>query len=152
MKTREYHGFSKTPTYQCWLDMIARCTRTTNPAWEDYGGRGISVHPSWMEFSNFVADMGEKPDGLTLDRKNNDGPYSPDNCRWATPQEQAQNQRVRKDNKTGVRGVHWFAKRGLYQVHLCVSGRNKTIGSRADFFEACCLRKSAENRLLNPLA
>jgi hypothetical protein len=82
-----------TPTYFSWEGMIQRCTNRRYPKWENYGGRGITVCDRWKSFVNFLADMGERPDGKTLDRIDNDGNYEPDNCRWATLQEQRANQR-----------------------------------------------------------
>ncbi len=82
--------------------MRDRCRNPNHPFWEDYGGRGITVCDRWMlrgqGFWNFVEDMGPCPEGLTLDRKDNDKGYSPDNCRWATPKIQYRNQRHPKIN------------------------------------------------------
>ncbi len=73
--------------------MKDRCLNPNDKNYKNYGGRGITVCERWMDFTNFLADMGEKPEGLTLDRINNDGNYEPGNCRWATWKEQRRNQR-----------------------------------------------------------
>lgn len=88
------HGLSKThPLYQVWLSMRERCNNPKCKGYPNYGGRGIKVDPLWSSFERFVADMGERPKGHSLDRKDNDGNYTPSNCKWSTPQEQALNSR-----------------------------------------------------------
>lgn len=87
----EHHGMSSTRTYRSWQKMLARCRNPNSSAWKDYGGRGIAVCERWHSFTNFLADMGERPEGRSLDRIDVDGNYEPDNCRWATPREQRNN-------------------------------------------------------------
>lgn len=71
--------------------MKARCDDENRPQFKDWGGRGITYDPRWAVFENFLADMGEPPPGKTLDRRDNDGNYNKDNCRWTTPREQRLN-------------------------------------------------------------
>ncbi len=89
------HGKSSTRTYNIWLCIIQRCTNPNHPAYGDYGGRGITICKRWLTFENFLADMGECPVGLTIERLNNDtGNYEPENCVWATRKTQCRNQRT----------------------------------------------------------
>lgn len=88
------HGGYGTRTYRIWAGMIQRCENPNKEGYANYGGRGISVCPEWRaSFEAFLSDMGEAPDAYSLDRIDNDGDYTKDNCRWATSKEQAFNTR-----------------------------------------------------------
>lgn len=129
-------------TYSVWSAMIQRCTNPKNVQWADYGGRGITVCDRWRSFERFLEDMGEKPAGLSLDRKDNAllvDSYSKANCRWATRIEQNQNKRPRRKYKltredaNDVRALVGFgftrqevAKAfdvSLPNVHMIISGK-----------------------------
>lgn len=91
------HGLSKTPTYRTWADMRNRCQNPNNQAYANYGGRGIIVSERWSSYLNFLSDMGEKPSKLhSIERVDTNGPYSQDNCCWATKITQARNTRTNK--------------------------------------------------------
>ena len=88
------HGRSKSAMYQSYATMISRCHNPKFPKYQSYGARGIVVCKRWREdFAAFLSDMGERPTGKTLDRIDNDGNYEPNNCRWATAEEQQANKR-----------------------------------------------------------
>ena len=88
------HGMSNTRTYITWQHMKDRCYNSNHVYYDNYGGRGITVCGMWLDsFENFLEDMGERPEGQSIDRINNDGNYEPSNCRWATRKEQYANSR-----------------------------------------------------------
>lgn len=101
--TRALNGKS-IPEYHIWTAMRQRCLKKTNPQYFDYGGRGITICEEWDSFSKFLEDMGLRPDGTTLERKDVNGNYCKENCCWATRKQQTRNRRetVRVEYKGSI--------------------------------------------------
>lgn len=141
MDERFKHGlggrFDRHPLYNTWAKMRARCSSPASPDYPRYGGRGITVCERWEDFAAFVEDMGEKPSiAHTIERIDNDGPYSPSNCEWATRTTQARNRRPRKLSDECGKG-HLFDEANTYYrpggkrgCRLCRQSNMKDFYSR----------------------
>lgn len=127
------HDKCFTTEYHIWTSMKNRCQQNC------VGYENVYVCERWQSFENFYADMGERPEGMSLDRKDPYGDYCPENCRWATPTVQARNTRG-KD-----KGIVWVEKRKKYRVQIGVKGKTQYVGITADINEARILRKQAED-------
>ena len=105
-RKRERHGMSNTPTYHSWAMMKQRCLNEKAESFDRYAGRSIGICQRWQDsFVAFLADMGEKPEGMSLDRIDNDGDYCPENCRWATRTDQNRNNRRVKLSMESARAI-----------------------------------------------
>lgn len=132
--------------YWIWAAMIQRCENKNNKQFYNYGARGITVCKEWRtSFKQFLSDVGVPQNGLTLERKNNDLGYNKDNCYWASRHEQAMNRRIFINNKTGIKGIE-VRTYNAFRVRV---RRNKEIildKTVDNFFDACCIKKSFENK------
>jgi hypothetical protein len=127
-KPRHGHaGPPASPTYQSWRDMLRRCNnpKCKSPDYAHYGGRGIKICPRWYKFEHFLSDMGEKPEGTSIDRIDNDGDYQPSNCRWATWSQQNNNQRDHKKKSNLPRGVRFSAYSRVRPYYATIKIHNK---------------------------
>jgi hypothetical protein len=139
------HGLVNHELYRTWQQMIARCENPRNPGFANYGARGIKVCPRWHSLPAFLADMGERPPGTSLDRKDNAGNYEPSNCRWGTRQQQNRNQRAKRSNSSGFTGVYRL-RSGNYCARIRVNGRDLHLGVFPTLREAIAARLAAQDR------
>ena len=147
--SRKTHGESKTPLYNCWTRMKQRCYNVSDKSYAEYGGRGIRVCSQWVNsFVAFKEDMGSSySEGLELERIDVNKDYMPENCKWATEQEQAWNQRIYKNNKSGCAGVivRPCANGALkYEVRISKDGKEHYLGTYYSITEAVQVRIEAE--------
>lgn len=135
------HGWTGTRTYNIWKGIKKRCYNVKDHAYSRYGGAGILMCDEWKSsFESFLSDMGDCPEGLTIDRINGSDGYHKDNCRWATYTAQARNRRQLTDMPTGVSKL----PSGRYRALICVNYKTSHIGVFDTIEEAAKARKDAE--------
>lgn len=143
-KRRE--GQTTHPLYSTYYGMKGRCLQDTDKDYHRYGGRGINICDRWLGvdgFFNFIEDMGERPKGHTLDRKDTNGDYTPDNCRWADIYTQSGNKR--DSNNTGI---SYLKKYDRFRVRISVNGIAYGLGSYNNIEDALDARKQGEIKYL----
>lgn len=146
LKAVTKHGKSKDLIYFLWNTMMERCYNPNSTSYHKYGERGIKVCERWQVFENFFEDMGDKPDGLSLERIDVNGDYHPDNCKWGTASEQAFNIRKRSNNTSGRTGVDLDAS-GLWRARIWKDKKCYKLGYFESYEEACEARSNAELEL-----
>lgn len=145
------HGLATTKIYHIFWGMLNRCYKETNSAYEYYGGKGIKVCEEWngfdkfMNFYEWAMGNGYK-EGLQLDRIDNDKDYCPENCRWVTAEENARNQKVRKDNTSGYKGINFDKRKNLWAVRISANGKRLYVGRFKKLDDAVKARKEAEKK------
>ena len=131
-ESNKTHGLQNTRIYNIWTKIKGRTLNIKNRQFPYYGGRGITICEEWkndfMSFYNWAMSNGYSEE-LSIDRIDNDGNYCPENCRWTTPTIQNRNQRTRKDNTSGYRGVSFSKNSNLYRVRICINKNYIYLGS-----------------------
>jgi len=117
-KHGHYRGGVESPTVVVWRSMINRCTDPEHQNFKNYGGRGISFDVAWLDFSNFLADMGERPEGYALDRIDPDGHYVKWNCQWACAARQQHTRRDAKLSWEKIERIKWMRLEGFTQQEI----------------------------------
>lgn len=146
MKTYEQHGQRYTPEYQVWASIVKRCYDEGCAQYKDYGERGIIMSHDWRHnFSSFIRDMGQRPDGATIERRDVNKGYDRYNCYWELDRSvQAYNTRLRSNNTSGKAGVMWNTERGKWEAYIYQNKKRKRLGFFEDKEEAIVAREAAE--------
>lgn len=144
-QVRKTHGESSSRTYQTWSNMLSRCGNENSTFYCYYGSLGITVRDRWKEsFENFLEDMGEAPEGMTIDRVNPQGDYYKENCRWTDAYTQAWNRKKFKNNSSGKTGVYWNKLNEKWVASINVKGERLHLGTFERLEDAITTREGAE--------
>ena len=150
-KAKTIHGHHGETIYYVWGNMKDRCLSKKNKSYKNYGGRGIKICKEWLEFLPFYewAMSHGYQDNLTIERTDNSLGYSPDNCIFATQQEQSLNKRTYKNSKTGIAGINWKENIKKYAVRIGINNQRIHLGYFANIENAITARKEAELKYWN---
>jgi hypothetical protein len=153
------HGLRSTRLYTTWSDIKRRTLNPKHKSYQNYGGRGITICEEWLDIHNFYkwALSNGYSDELSIDRIDNDGNYCPENCRWVTPTIQIRNQRIRKTNTSGYKGVCYRKGNNIYTAQICVNknvihlGSFKTPEEGAIAYNNYIIENNLEGYILNEI-
>lgn len=149
------HGQSGSKEYRCWTAIKNRCFNTNTINYKHYGGLGITMCDEWKNsFTTFYNDVGKAPeDNYTIDRIDSKGNYEPSNVRWVDNKTgiQAINQRIRKDNTSGIKGVYWEKDKNKWRAVISTKGKRIHLGFFENKNDAIKARLEAEEKYHTPL-
>lgn len=146
---RLQHGLADTPTYNSWNCVVNRCTNPRCSGYPKYGAIGVTCNARWLEpngkgFLNFLEDMGERPEGTTINRIGSVPMYSKETCEWATLSVQAYDQKISKKNTSGRVGVSWNSLRGVWEAYITYQKKRIGLGLFTEIVDAIAAREVAE--------
>ena len=144
------HGMTNTREFKSWISMKTRCYNPNSKGYQNYGGRGITICDRWKDsFINFYEDMGERPEGTSLDRIDVNGNYEPSNCRWADSIIQNRNRNKLRSNTSGVTGVSFNNIEKKWRARISTNEGRKELGFFKSKEDAISARKKAELKYWN---